>query len=309
MSKIILVLNILLLCSCVGLSSSSPILREQIHMGTKVRISGLKDLQDYEKAFKAINKVDKILSTYKVDSPIVQLNNGKSVALTKSLKKYLQASALMQKKTEHLFDPSLGGFTTAFKGHSHYNQGHKTLDLHSLLENTKSSTIQLPDGVRLDFGGIGKGIALWEAANVLKNNSENFVIKISGDIYCNKPCRIEIEKPFEASKSFNFETCKDKMTISTSGNYRNFIKNRQKNHLLNPKSKKSQQTTASVTVVTSEAPYVADALATALAVAETKQQRQQLIKIFKASYIHFSNDEEYEYGFNKKNYFCKLNYN
>lgn len=308
MSKIVIVLNLIFILSCAGFSNLSPIVREQIHMGTKVRISGLTHLKDSEKAFKAINKVDKTLSTYLVDSPIVELNNGQTVVLTNSLKKYLEASAQMQVKTNYLFDPSLGGFTTSFKTHKNYTPGFKTLSLSQLLQGSQAKYIKLPEGVKLDFGGIGKGIALWEASSVLKNNKENFMIKISGDIYCNKPCEIVIEKPYESSKSFKFKTCKEKMTISTSGNYRNFIKNRKNNHLLDPKSKKSQQTTASVTVVTTEEPYVADALATALAVAKDKKQRQKLISQFKASYIHVSNKKEYEFGQSQEEYFCDLDY-
>lgn len=306
MSKNILILNVIFLVSCAAISNSSYLSREQIHMGTNVQISGLSDLNDFERAFHAINKVDKTLSTYKINSPIVHLNKGKKVVLSKNLKKYLEVSALMQKKTNFLFDPSLGGFTTSFKTHNNYRSSKSTLNLNDFLKETSSKFIKLPKGVKLDFGGIGKGIGLWEVANVLKNNKEYFVVKISGDIYCNKPCKIVIEKPLKVSKVIKFKTCKDEMTISTSGNYRNFKKNEKVNHLLNPKSKKSQQTTASVTVVTSEAPYVADALATALAVAHNKQQREQLINKFHASYIHISNMNSYEFGKNKEQYFCHL---
>ncbi|MCH2534102.1 MAG: FAD:protein FMN transferase [Bdellovibrionales bacterium] len=304
MSKVILIFT-LFLVSCTTFEKPKRLVRSQIHMGTKVSISGLKQIHDFDQAFNAIAKVDQTLSTYIKNSPVVRLNKGEKVLITSDFKDYLELSAYMQKQTHYLFDPTIGGFTTDFKNHNNYTSSSKNINLQKILNNA-SDALVLPKDVRLDFGGIGKGFALWEVTKLFQESEDPFTVKLSGDIYCHKPCRISVDKPVLESKKISFSTCSDKVSISTSGNYRNFIKNKNKNHLLHPHTGQSQQKTASITVVTVEPPYVADALATALAVAKDNGERNKIIKNFKASYIHISNNKTYEYGPNYNHYFCSV---
>ena len=69
------------------------------------------------------------------------------------------------------------------------------------------------------------------------------------------------------------------MAVSTSGNYERYIKNKTHNHLIDPKTGKSQQHYASITLVDVRDNTRIDALATAVSIMDEKKAISMLKKL------------------------------
>lgn len=304
-NKLVLILINIFCLSCAQTKPQKQFVtvRSQYLMGTKATIYGLESNEDFNLAFKAIKDVEQKLSTYIKSSAVTKLNLGQKITVSPDLQLYFKQAADIQDRSLGYFSPTLGAYTKPFKKHNNFsNQTSSKTQLSPIIEADK---LVLPKGVQFDFGGIGKGIGIWRASQVISGAKQPVVIKMSGDIYCHQKCNFIIESPTKTNPKLNYKTCGTKHSISTSGNYRNFIKTKSNNHIINPKTRRSQSETSSVTVVTSEPSYVADGLATALAAATKKTEREKIIKNFQASYLHISNNNKLEYGFEFENYFCQ----
>ncbi|MBI2790187.1 MAG: FAD:protein FMN transferase, partial [Elusimicrobia bacterium] len=105
-------------------------------------------------AFAEIERWDRVLSLYKKESDASVLNRAAGTGpapVSADLYAAVEASLRLARETGGAFDPTIArdGWTMV------------RLD-------PKARTIELPAGMRLDFGGIGKGWALDKAAAVLK---------------------------------------------------------------------------------------------------------------------------------------------
>ena len=89
---------------------------------------------------------------------------------------------------------------------------------------------------------------------------------MSGDIRCLDICSMAIQNPFGEGTMAEFTTKVSNTAISTSGNYRRFIKSKENNHLIDPKRKTSQQLFASITLLSHGSNSDIDAYATAASV-------------------------------------------
>ena len=84
----------------------------------------------------------------------------------------------------------------------------------------------------------------------------------------------------------NAENDLEGMAISTSGNYERYVKSIKHNHLINPKSKRSQQDIASMTLYSKEySNAILDALATALSVMPHDKRIELLSTLPTIAYI------------------------
>ena len=126
--------------------------------------------------------------------------------------------------------------------------------------------------VQLDFGGIGKGLAVDIAIEYLRGMGiNNAIVNAGGDLraigsHGKRPWRIAIQRPGGGPVGF-IDVMSDE-AIFTSGNYTRFRQDEQQRypHILDPRNGQPVQDIASVTVIEKEG-VVADAAATALIVA------------------------------------------
>jgi len=83
---------------------------------------------------------------------------------------------------------------------------------------------------------------------LIKKGVKKAVISASGDIRCLDKCHLYIKNPFGEGWIIDLKTKHRNISISTSGNYERFIKSKENNHLINPKTGKPQQNFASITL-------------------------------------------------------------
>lgn len=126
--------------------------------------------------------------------------------------------------------------------------------------------------VQLDFGGIGKGLAVDIAIEYLRGlGIDNAIVNAGGDLraigrHGDRPWRVAVQKP--AGAAVGYIDVKGDEAIFTSGNYARFRQDNQQRypHILDPRSGWPAKDIASVTVIADEG-VVADAAATAMVVA------------------------------------------
>ena len=250
-------------------ANTNTINRIQVIMGTYVSVNVQ---EHHEKAFERMYFVDSKLSSYNKEADIYKLNLLRKYKVHPFVLKNLNYSREIYNLTNGYFNIAIGNITRDLY---RFGEDEKIASNIELRESTvgwkyvkqNSTEITLMKKVKLDFGGIGKGIAVDEASSELfRLGVKDGVISASGDIRCLGKCSIAIKNPFVDGVFAKFQTKKANIAISTSGNYRRYVKDKKHNHLINPKTKQSQQNFASVTLVSHENNAYVDALSTAISV-------------------------------------------
>ena len=154
----------------------------------------------------------------------------------------------------------------------------RLIDYRNIILNPRESTVFLRQkGMRIGFGGIGKGYAADMAKAVMLNEGvESGIINASGDLVTwgnqanGKPWTIGIADPDNAQLPFSFLDISN-AAIATSGNYEKFvlIDGKKYSHTINPKTGLPVTGIKSVTIITTNA-ELADAMATPVTVMGTR---------------------------------------
>lgn len=137
----------------------------------------------------------------------------------------------------------------------------------------EDSIVFYADGMAIDFGAVGKGIACDEVAEQLKTaNVRGAVVSIGGSILAygdkgdDKPWHIGIQDPrAEEGEMFGVVDVKGNKVISTSGDYEKYFEQDGKryHHIFNPATGyPADSGLISVTII-SESGFLSDALSTA----------------------------------------------
>ena len=138
-----------------------------------------------------------------------------------------------------------------------------------LLEGNECTVFLKEVGMRIGFGGIGKGYAAEMAKRLLlQQGVANGVVNASGDISTwgnqadGKPWTIGIADPDHAGRPFSYLNISN-MAIATSGNYEKYviIGDKKYSHTINPKTGLPVTGIKSVTIICPNA-EIADAMAT-----------------------------------------------
>lgn len=272
--------------------------RTQAHMGTLISVN-VEDQNISDEVFSLFADLDNRLSTYKSDSEISRLNRDLDSNVSEVTRQVLQRSMEMSHLSDGAFDVTIGAIT-----HGLYRFGYDKEKLPSKIQLQQSGKwvgvhrmkIQenhvtlLPDTI-IDLGGIGKGYAVDVAMDTLiKRGIFKSVIAASGDIGCLGACTVEIQDPFHPKGHIaTITSTLPRLAVSTSGNYERYIKNKTHNHLINPKTGKSQQRYASITLIDEGDNTRIDALATAVAVMDAKKAIAMLNKL-NIAYVLIHND-------------------
>ncbi|HEY4326717.1 MAG TPA: FAD:protein FMN transferase [Mucilaginibacter sp.] len=128
-------------------------------------------------------------------------------------------------------------------------------------------------GMRIGFGGIGKGYAAECARRVMKDAGvESGVVNASGDLTTwgyqpdGKEWTIAIANPNAADEAFSYMTVSN-MAVATSGNYEKYviIGGKKYSHTINPRTGLPITGIKSVTIITPNA-EIADAMTTPVAI-------------------------------------------
>jgi thiamine biosynthesis lipoprotein len=272
--------------------------RTQAHMGTLINVT-VDDEHLSDEVFDLFSELDTRLSTYKIDSEISSLNRTLELNVSETTRKVLERSLEMSRLSDGAFDVTIGSVT-----HGAYRFGYANEHLPSKEQLQKAEQFVgvnrmkiegnqvtlLPETI-LDLGGIGKGYAVDLAIDKLQRHGvSKAVVAASGDIGCLGECIMRIQDPFHPNGSIaTISSSLPRLAVSTSGNYERYIKNKTHNHLIDPKTGKSQQRYASITLMDIGDNTRIDALATAVSVMEEQKAIMMLEKL-RITYVLIRND-------------------
>ena len=212
-----------------------------------------------ELAFEEVARLDRMLSNYRPDSELTQLNKTAAqgpVKVSRELFDLIAACVRYSEASEGAFDVTVGPLMKVwgfYKGSGRFphraeirgalaNVGYK-----NLLLDEKQQTVQYRrSGVEIDPGGIGKGYAVDRMVAILKENGirSGLITAGSSSIYGigappsdAKGWKVAIKHPKNASQSVQEVFLKD-MSMSTSGNYEKFFRVAGKiySHIMDPRT-------------------------------------------------------------------------
>jgi thiamine biosynthesis lipoprotein len=230
-----------------------------------------------------IKRIERLLTTFSDDSETNQVNANagiRPVAVSRETFELVKRSIVISKVTQGAFDITYGSIdkrlwnfdqnmtslpdkVTAKKMVSLINYRNITLD-------EENSTIFLRErGMRIGFGGIGKGYAAERAKLIMKQHGvTSGVVNASGDLNTwglqpdGKKWTIGIVNPDASNQVFSYLAISD-LAVATSGNYEKFvmIDGKRYSHTINPRTGLPVTGIKSVTIITNNA-EIADAMAT-----------------------------------------------
>lgn len=257
---------------------------------------------------KELNRLERLLSVTKDNSDVGRLNlsGGKEVEISDDTKSVLETAAEIYKTSNGDFDPSiypvveLWGFTTDEKRVPNDSEIQQALPLvdFSKVEIT-DNTVTVPNGMKIDLGGIGKGYAGKKCCEILKENGINSaILSIGGNVQTvgKKPngqlWSVSLKNPDGGQKlcDINVGEC----ALVTSGGYERCFEQDGKiyHHIIDPKTgKPAQSCYKSVTVICSDGAR-ADALSTAFYIGGEKSVKDYLNSHSDINVILYTNDNE-----------------
>ncbi|MFC0077855.1 FAD:protein FMN transferase [Flavobacterium procerum] len=240
-----------------------------------------------ELAAQEIRRIEKLLTTYKEDSQTNQINDNAGIG---PVKVDLEVFSLIERAigissiTQGAFDISYGSIdkslwnfdktmTSLPDAQTALKMVH-LIDYRNIILDRENTTVFLKEkGMRIGFGGIGKGYAAEMAKQVLiKNNVKSGIINASGDLSAwglqpnGQKWTIGVADPDAPNKAFSYMEISNK-AVATSGNYEKFvtINGKKYSHTIDPKTGLPITGIKSVTIIASNAEF-ADAMATPIAV-------------------------------------------
>jgi len=273
--------------------------RTKVGMGTFINISADEKYADFvEAGFHIMKDVELSLSSYNQNAQIFKLNKNKKTSINNYTYEALALSGKYYEQTDGYFDIAIGSITKDLYRFGEKERIPTKKDLENANINFKGLSFNaheasIEKNIKLDLGGMGKGFGVDKVADYFKsNNISKAIISASGDIRCIGTCHIDIQNPHK-SESFlaSFDTSKNEMGISTSGNYNRYVKSTKNNHLIDPKLKKSAQNFISITLISSIPSSDLDAYATALSVMP-KEKAYSLLHVKPIAYIILQSDKK-----------------
>ena len=259
-------------------------------MGNRFEISVVANERDDElgeaqidKGVAEIQRIEKLLTTYDAASQTNQVNEQAGIGpvkVDKEVYDLIERSNKISSITQGAFDISYGSIDkrlwnfdknmTALPDAATAKRSVKLINYKNILLDKNNCTVFLKEkGMRIGFGGIGKGYAAERAKTVMQQNGvASGIVNASGDLTTwgvqpdGKPWAVGIANPDDSSKPFSWLNISG-MAIATSGNYEKFvmINGKKYSHTIDPKTGLPVHGIKAVTIIGPNA-EVADAMAT-----------------------------------------------
>lgn len=238
-----------------------------------------------------IQRIEKLLTTFDESSQTQQINQFagiRTVDVDQEVYDLIARSIRISGLTQGAFDLSYGSvdkslwnFDTEMRSLPSPETAKAMVKLinykNIALDPDKRTVFLKEKGMRIGFGGIGKGYAAEMAkAVMIKNGALSGVVNASGDLttWGKQPggseWTIGIADPDSKDQPFSYMQISD-MAVATSGNYEKFvmINGRKYSHTINPKTGLPVTGIKSVTIISPNA-ELSDALATPVTVLGVK---------------------------------------
>lgn len=231
-----------------------------------------------------IQRIENLISSWKENSQTnsININSGiKAVSIDPELIHLIERSLAISKLTNGAFDITFASMDKAWKFDGSITEMPKEEIIKAsvakvgyqkiILNKNKNSVFLEEKGMKIGFGGIGKGYAADRAKEILIANGFNAgIINASGDMSVwgympdGTPWKVAIKNPLSKEKAFALLPVENKAVV-TSGDYEKYIeiKGKRYGHIIDPRSGMPAQGIISVTVFAPKA-ELADALATSV---------------------------------------------
>lgn len=269
--------------------SISQLYKKQVLlMGNQFEISAVTHIKEFadeviNAAITEIQRIEKLLTTYREDSETNLINRFAGVQPVKvSAETFdlVERCLRISHVTQGAFDISYGSVdkklwnfdatATALPGKKTAMQMVRLINYRNIILNRDEQTIFLKEkGMRIGFGGIGKGYAAERAKAVMQQmGCESGIVNASGDLTAwglqpnGKPWIIGIVNPNLTNTAFGSINITN-MAVATSGNYEKYIiiNGKKYSHTISPKTGLPVTGIKSVTIIAPNA-EIADAMAT-----------------------------------------------
>lgn len=234
-------------------------------------------------AIAEIKRIEKLLTTFDNNSQTNKINSTagiNAVKVDKEVFDLIQRSLKISSITDGAFDITYGSLDkrlwnfdktmTALPDEATAREMVKLINFRNVILDEPNCTVMLKEkGMRIGFGGIGKGYAAEMAkALLVKEGVAAGIVNASGDLTTwglqanQQPWTIGIANPNNANLPFSYLNITD-MAVATSGNYEKFvtINGKKYSHTINPKTGLPVTGIKSVTIISPHA-EIADAMAT-----------------------------------------------
>ena len=240
-----------------------------------------------DEGVREIQRIEKLLTTFNESSETSLINQNAGIAPGKvSLETFslIERSIKISNLTQGAFDITYGSIDkslwnfdtkmTALPDKAIAKKMVRLINYRNIILNKEETTVFLKEkGMRIGFGGIGKGYAAERARLIMKQNGvTSGIVNASGDLTTwglqpnNKPWTIGIANPNASNELFSYMEVSG-MAVATSGNYEKFvmIDGKKYSHTIDPHTGLPVSGIKSVTVITLNA-EIADAMATPIMV-------------------------------------------
>ena len=230
-----------------------------------------------------IRRIEKLLTTFSEDSEtnLINRNAGiQPVKVSKEVFAIIERSKRISAVTQGAFDISYGSidkrlwnFDQTMTSLPPAHLARKMVRLinykNIILDKEEQAVFLREAGMRIGFGGIGKGYAAEMAKEVMKKNGvKSGIVNASGDLTTwglqpdGTPWTVGIVHPDHKQYPFSYLNISD-MAVATSGNYEKFvlINGRKYSHTIDPRTGLPVTGIKSVTIFSPNA-EISDALAT-----------------------------------------------
>lgn len=229
-------------------------------------------LADYTEQF------DRRYSRFRSDSLVTQLaQTGQLDHPPKEMLDMLEYAKKMYKATDGLMDLLVGTrLTTLGYGKRFVVPPEEQASfLHDVRWN--KTTVTVPCGVELDFGGFGKGWLIDQYARILRSHDVHaFIVNGGGDLFCQspEPVSFALANPFDDGLQVGEASIATGALAASSIVKRAWeINGEKQHHIIDPRTGKPSTTKAVASFVMADTALVADTLATVLIIEPAMEQR------------------------------------
>jgi thiamine biosynthesis lipoprotein len=271
-----------------GMSERIVFKRDCKLMGNRFELSVVSDSEKWanekiDAGISEIQRIEKLLTTFSDDSETNQVNNNAGimpVQVSRETFDLINRSIRISEITQGAFDITYGSIDkrlwnfdknmTSLPDKETAKKMVRLINFRNVILDKEQCTVFLKEeGMRIGFGGIGKGYAAERARQVMKEaGADSGVVNASGDLTAwglqpnGKPWTIGIVNPDAKHEVFSYMSVTD-MAVATSGNYEKYvmIDGKKYSHTINPRTGLPITGIKSVTIITTNA-EIADAMAT-----------------------------------------------
>lgn len=269
--------------------------------------------QRIDAAIREIRRIEALLTTFSDTSETYQINENagvRPVTVSAETINLIERARKISEVTQGAFDltygsvdKSLWNFNTQMTSLPDKKTAKKSVRLinyKNIEIDREHSTVFLKEkGMRIGFGGIGKGYAAEMAKAVMQRMGVGSgVVNASGDLTAwgfqpnGLPWTIGIVNPNLAEEVFSYMNISN-MAVATSGNYEKFvmIDGKRYSHTIDPKTGLPVSGIKSVTIVSSNA-EIADAMATPVTIMGVKAGLHMINQIKEIEAIIVTDDNK-----------------